>query len=385
VGGVVSPILANIYLDRLDQFVEQTLVPEYTNGETRAKNPEYSRLSHRVHYCRVTGKVEEARALELARRALPANDPHDPDYRRLYYLRYADDFLLGFAGPKSEAEEIRDRLRAFLAQALKLELSATKTLITHAHTEKARFLGYDISVTQCNTKITGNRRSVNGGIALRMPASFVAERSRFYTQDGKPIHRMERTHDSDYSIVCQYQAEYRGFVQYYQLADNITWLNRLYWIMRTSLLKTLAHKHRSSVAKMARRLTAKVATPYGPRTCLEVRVLREGKEPLIARFGGLPLRTTLTAYVEDRLLSRKGQGGTELLQRILADACEACGSTENVEVHHIRKLADLNRRGRKPPPDWVRLMASRRRKTLVLCRVCHDNIHAGRPLRCKTE
>jgi hypothetical protein len=285
-GGTASPILANIYLDRLDQFVEQTLIPEYTDGIRRAKNPNYDRLKHRIHYCRTTGKVEEARTLELARRAIPANDCHDPDYRRLYYLRYADDFLLGFAGPKSEAEEIRDRLQAFLTQTLKLELSATKTLITHAHTEKARFLGYDISVTQCNTKITTNRRSVNGGIALRMPASFVAERSRFYMRDGKPIHRMERTHDSDYSIVCQYQAEYRGFVQYYQLAANITWLSRLYWIMQTSLLKTLAHKHRTSVAKMAQRLRAKVATPYGPRTCLEVRVLREGKKPLIARWAG---------------------------------------------------------------------------------------------------
>jgi group II intron reverse transcriptase/maturase len=384
-GGTVSPILANVYLDRLDQFVEQTLMPEYTTGKRRAKNPDYDRLSNRARYCRTTGRVEEARTLEQARRAVPANDPHDPDYRRLYYVRYADDFLLGFAGPKSEAEEIRDRLWTFLAQELRLELSAAKTLITHAHTEKARFLGYDISVTHCDTKITGNRRSVNGGIALRMPASFVAERSRFYMRDGKPIHRMERTHDSDYSIVCQYQAEYRGFVQYYQLADNITWLNRLHWVMRTSLLKTLAHKHRSSVTKMARRLRATVATPYGPRTCLEVQVPREGKEPLVARFGGLPLRTTLTAYVEDRLLARKSQGGTELLQRVLADTCEACGSTENVEVHHVRKLADLNRRGRKPLPDWMRLMAARRRKTLVLCRVCHDNIHAGQPLRSKPE
>jgi hypothetical protein len=323
--------------------------------------------------------------LEQARRALPSNDAHDPAYRRLRYLRYADDFLLGFAGPKCEAEGIRDRLRTFLAQELKLELSEAKTLITHAHTEKARFLGYDISVTHCDTKITSNRRSVNGGIALRMPTSFVAERNRFYMQDGKPIHRKERTHDSDYSIVCRYQAEYRGYVQYYQLADNITWLNQLHWVMQTSLLKTLAHKHRSSVAKMAKRLAAKVLTPDGPRTCLEVRVPREGREPLIGRFGGIPLRTTLTATIEDRLLARKRLGGTELLQRLLAGACEACGSTEHVEVHHVRKLADLERPGRNPKPDWVRLMAARRRKTLILCRVCHDNLHAGRPLQNKTE
>jgi group II intron reverse transcriptase/maturase len=384
-GGTVSPILSNIYLDRLDQFVEKTLIPEYTKGKRRAKNPTYNRLSNRARYCRTIGNVEEARTLEQARRAIPSNDPSDPDYRRLYYIRYADDFLLGFTGPKCEAEEIRDRLKTFLAQELKLELSEEKTLITHAHTEKARFLGYDISVTQCDTKITGNRRSVNGGIALRMPASFVAERSRFYMRDGKAIHRMERTHDSDYSIVCQYQAEYRGFVEYYQLADNVTWLNRLHWIMQTSLLKTLAHKHRSSVAKMAKRLRAKVATLDGPRTCLEVRVPREGREPLIGRFGGIPLRRTLTACINDRLLARKSLGGTELLQRLLADECEACGSTENVEVHHIRKLADLNSQGQKPKPDWMRLMAARQRKTLVLCRVCHDNIHAGRPLRSKME
>src|SRR5207248_1674696 len=115
---------------------------------------------------------------------------------------------------------------------------------------------------------------------------------------------------------------------------------------------------RSSVAKMARRLTAKVATPDGPRTCLEVRVPRAGREPLIGRFGGLPLRTTLAAYIEDRRLVRRSLGGTELLHRLLAGACEACGSTENVEVHHVRKLADLNSQGRKPKPDWVRLMAS---------------------------
>src|SRR5262249_45051623 len=154
---------------------------------------------------------------------------------------------------------------------------------------------------------------------------------------------------------------------------------------RTSLLKTLAHKHKSSVAKMVRRFATKVATPFGPRACLEIRVPRVGKQPLIARFGGLPLRMNLKARFDDLLLARKREGGTELLQRLLADKCEACGSTENVEVHHVRKLADLNRHGKKSPPDWVRLMASRRRKTLVLCRVCHDNIHAGRPLRSKTE
>lgn len=384
-GSTLSPILSNIYLNKLDRFVEQTLIPEYTQGKIRAHNPVYDKLSNSAYYLRKQGQVESAKALEQLRRSIPANDPNDPHYRRLRYVRYADDFLLGFAGPKQEAEGIKERLRAFLREDLKLELSEEKTLITHATTEKARFLGYDISITQCNSKITRNRRSVNGGIALRMPVSFVDDRCRFYMKRGKPIHRMERTHNTDYSIVSQYQSEYRGYVQYYQLADNIAWLHRLQWVMRTSLLKTLAHKHKSSVAKMADKHTATVKTADGPRRCLEVSVPRVGKKPLIARFGGIPLKVQQRATIEDQPLARHSLGRTELLQRLLAETCEVCGSMQNIEVHHIRKLADVNPKGHKPKPDWMHLMASRQRKTLVLCRTCHDDLHAGRPLRSPAE
>jgi len=242
-GSILSPILSNLYLNRLDQFVEQTLIPDYTKGARRTHNPEYDRISNRIYYLRRIGRTDEAKVLEKLRRSLPANDPHDPDYRRLYYVRYADDFLLGFAGTNREAEEIKEKLKAFIGDHLKLELSEEKTLITHASTEKARFLGYDISVTQCDTKITRNRRSVNGGIALRIPASLIDDRCRFYMKNGKPIHRKERTHETAYSITCRYQSEYRGYVQYYQLADNTAWLSKLNWVMRLSLLKTLAHKY----------------------------------------------------------------------------------------------------------------------------------------------
>lgn len=384
-GSILSPILSNLYLNKLDQFVEQKLIPTFTKGQRRAHNPVYDKLCNRAYYLRRQGQVEAAHDLEQLRRSTPANDPNDPNYRRLRYVRYADDFLLGFAGPKQEAERIKEQLRTFLREELKLELSEAKTLITHAHTEPARFLGYDISITQCDSKITTNRRSVNGGIALRMPVSFLQDRCRFYMKRGKPIHRMERTHNTDYSIVSQYQSEYRGYVQYYQLADNIAWLNQLHWVMRTSLLKTLAHKHKSSVAKMARKYRAKVETAEGLRTCLQVTVPRADKPPLIARFGGIPLKVNLMGTIQDQPLARHSLGRTELLQRLLAETCEVCGSMQNIEVHHIRKLANLNQPGRKSKPDWMRLMASRQRKTLVLCRKCHDDLHAGRPLRGQTE
>ncbi|UGQ12035.1 reverse transcriptase/maturase family protein [Yinghuangia sp. ASG 101] len=137
-GGVASPILSNIYLDRLDRFVEQVLLPEYNRGKLRRHNPEYHRLDGRMYWAKRRGDRAAVRALRLRKRNLPSADPYDPDYRRLRYVRYADDWLLGFAGPKSEAEEIKARIRQFLSRQLKLELSEPKTLITHATSQAAR-------------------------------------------------------------------------------------------------------------------------------------------------------------------------------------------------------------------------------------------------------
>jgi hypothetical protein len=200
-------------------------------------------------------------------------------------------------------------------------------------------------------------------------------------RDGKPIHRAELQEDSDFSIVAAYQSEYRGYVEYYALAQNIGWLNKLRWVMEVSLLKTLAGKYRTTVAKMARQYRAVALTEAGPRPCLEVKVEREGKPPLVARFGGLLLRRKQTAVLIDRVLTRRRPEGVELLQRLRANQCEICKSTDDVQVHHVRKLADLNIKGRGEPSAWKRTMAARRRKTLVLCRDCHAAVHAGRPTR----
>jgi hypothetical protein len=186
--------------------------------------------------------------------------------------------------------------------------------------------------------------------------------------------------DQDYSIISQYQAEYRGVVQYYLLAADVCHLNRLHWVMETSLLKTLAGKHGSSVAKMARKYKATIDTPYGPRMCFQATVERgDGKEPLVARFGGIPLRRQKKAVLIDRSPNLFTTSGNELIGRLIAGLCELCGSTQRLEVHHIRKLADLDKPGRNEKPAWVRIMAKRRRKTLIVCTACHDAIHAGRP------
>jgi group II intron reverse transcriptase/maturase len=394
-GGIVSPILSNVYLDQLDRFAEQTLIPEYTRGTRRARNPRYEQLRWQMQCLYKAGQIEEATAIRKELRRTPSVDPNDPEYRRLRYVRYADDFLLGFIGPKDEAEVIRERLAAFLRDKLKLELSPDKTLITNATEQAARFLGYEIISQRCDTKthlvhrrnleVPYRKRAINSVIALRLPADVIERRCALYTRDGKPIHRAELLEDSDFSIVATYQSEYRGYVEYYALAQNIAWLNKLCWVMQTSLLKTLAGKYRSTVSRMARRYHATVPTDYGPRACLEVQVERAGKTPLVARFGGLPLRRKKMAVLIDQELTRRRPEGVELLQRLMAEKCELCGNTEKVEVHHIRKLADLKVRGQGAPDAWKQKMAARRRKTMVLCERCHDAVHAGRaPCRPQT-
>lgn len=378
-GGIASPILSNIYLDRFDRFVEQQLIPDYDRGKRRGKNPAYQDVENRIARAKRHGDREAVRALRRERRTLPSQDPDDPGYRRLRYVRYCDDFLLGFAGPKHEAEEIKTRIRKFLRDELRLELSEPKTLITHATSQAARFLGYEIKAQHGDTKITRNRRAVNGAIGLFVPKDVIRDRCSRYMSKGKPAQRGPLLHDEDFTIVAKYGSEYRGFVQYYLLAQDVFRLEILRWVMETSMLKTLAGKHKSTVMKMARRYKTSIDTPDGRRTCFQVTVQREkGKKPLVARFGGIPLKRKRTAVLTDRQPVMATARRNELIHRLLAGKCEICEGRTGLQVHHVRKLADLNKPGRPERPSWVRLMAMRKRKTLVVCERCHQNIHAGR-------
>jgi hypothetical protein len=190
--------------------------------------------------------------------------------------------------------------------------------------------------------------------------------------------------DDAFTIINRYQSEYGGVVQYYLLAENIHWLGKLHWVMRASLLKTLANKYKTRVVKLRSKFSSRVETPYGPRKCLELRVEREGKPTLVARFGGIPLRRDKEAVPKDQK-PFIGPDRNELIKRLIADQCEICGSEENCEVHHVRKLADLKRGGRKEKPLWQQMMSARRRKTLVVCRACHGAIHSGKPVSKRIE
>ena len=378
-GGVVSPILANIYLDRLDKYVETMLIPANTQGTARRRNPAWNALRSRMVYHRKVGNYSLATALRQEMQQLPSGDPYDPGYRRLRYVRYADDFVLGFIGPKAEAGQIKESLETFLRDNLKLELSKEKTLITHATSQAARFLGYELVNQQANDQLDpSGRRKVNGRMGLRVPAKVIEQHCQAYMVNGKLVHRTELINDDDYTIVSRYQAEFRGVVQYYLMALNVSHFGRLQWVMEWSLAKTLANKHKTTSRKIFRRYKSTVQTEHGERVCLKVEVQRgNGERPLVAQFGGIPLKRNRQVVLVDQQPQRYRTERNELIQRLLADECELCGSTVNAEVHHIRALRDLNVKGQGEKPQWVQIMAARRRKTLVVCRPCHLNAHEG--------
>src|SRR6266567_4059758 len=349
-GGVVSPLLSNIYLDKLDKYIERELIPQHTRGTRRKVNPQYRELAVRRRAARQDGDREQARELGKQMRTLPYGDPMDPGYRRLFYIRYADDHLLGLIGPKAEAEEIKTKL--------------------------AGFLGYQIAVQHSSTRITNGRRSVNGRIALRVPRDAVTAQCARYRRRGKPWHRSILQNLPDYDIVQAYGAEYRGVTGYYLLAQDVWRLNRLRWNAETSMLKTLGAKHQSTVTKMAARYKAKVITDDGPRTCFEARRRREGKPDLVARFGGIPLKRDRRAVIRDPAPVPVATPYRELIHRLRKRRCELCEHGATVAVHHVAKLASLGQPG-PGQPAWAALMARMRRKTLIVCAPCHEYIHAS--------
>src|SRR6266487_4871306 len=348
-GSILSPVLSNILLSKLDRFVETKLLPQYNKGRKRKANQTYRSLINRAHRLRQQGQKEAAQKIKLQAQKLPSIDPQDLDYRRLKYCRYADDFALAFMGPKAEAEEIKQRLRAFLREELKLELSEEKTLMTHTRDSAATFLGYEITTRQSNTKQTLDRngyrgRSINGDIGLKVPTKVIREKCKRYMRKGKPFHRAELLNESDYTILATYQLEYRGIVNYYRLADNLCTLQKLKGVMEQSLTKTLAAKHKISVRKVYQKYHADLESDGKTYKGLQVTVSREGKKPLVAAWGGISLTWDINAPIDD-LLKPYQWNKSELEKRLLAQVCEQCGATratDQIEVH-VRRFGGRDR------------------------------------------
>jgi len=392
-GGVVSPVLANIYLHELDEYVAGVKA-EFNRGNRRASNREYKRISgaierlmKRIDAYKADGdmpKVEEAKRelaeLYLRRKALSSSDPMDANYRRLVYVRYADDFLIGIIGSRDEAVSIMQRVAGFIGDKLHLEIAEEKSGVVHA-SDGVRFLGYDVRTYSGDRNVRTVRsgrsitaRSVSERMQLHVPAeklrSFCQRKGYGVYDAHTPTHRNELILLSEAEIVQTYNAEMRGLANYYGLANSVSRvLNKLHHLWLTSLWKTLAAKRRSTVTKVARSMKRQGGYALVVRGKLDshtfpIYSLKDiRKEPITFQSIDLPPKTWVFTH------SR-----SELIQRIEARKCEYCGTTEGgFQVHHIRKLKDVN----KGKYLWQQVMSWRRRKTLVLCVPCHQKLHAG--------
>ena len=386
-GGVLSPLLSNIYLHELDKFIEDALIPQYSKGKSRRANQDYVNYRYWIQKAYDQGSKTLVKQLKRERRKLPARDPNDPDYRRLKYIRYADDFLLGYAGTKAEAEEIKTKIGEFLASELNLEMNALKTLITHARTQHAHFLGYTVSVFYNDDKLTYNpspgskARNLNGGIRLGVPYRLTDKLAQRYKRNGRAVHEAALADFPDAQIILLYQLRFRGLAQYYKYATDIEELNKLKYVMQQALTKTLAYRHKTTVAKVYRKYRGTHTVNGREYATLQVEVpTKRGTQ--IIYWGGYPLKTVnpYTEVIRDQKhFDWYSTFRSDLVQRLRANQCELCGSDEQCEVHHVRKLADLKERwrGRKAKPAWVVRMIAMQRKTLVVCHSCHRRIHAG--------
>jgi hypothetical protein len=368
-GGIASPILANIFLHEMDQFVVSELKPAFDTGIRRRINKEYQRITDRLRAAKRRGDFETAKRLKQQRMEIGRSDPLDPDFRRLLYVRYADDFLIGVIGSKTDAKAIKDQIFEKLTE-IGLDLSEEKTVITNAAHGRARFLNYDIYTPQSLT-----HRRLNGIVQLSVPEERVALLAARYTEKGKPAHRKDLIHGEVAEIIQTYDMELRGYYNYFKLAYNVSnRLSMLKYTMWCSLMRTLANKMKSSVSKMARRY--KVTGPVTGKKCIGIWLETDKGKRLIV-FGDLRLTVDKTLNAKDTDPYLPVLRLRELTFRLKYHSCELCGTeTNDLEAHHVRRLNDIRKKVRKGHAHyWQLVMASRHRKTLVVCRDCHAEIH----------
>jgi len=383
-GGNLSPILSNVYLNELDQRMAAKIA-EFNKGKQRQFTPQYSQVVDQRRrakkQARQTGDWSAYRALTKQMLDTPASDPQDPDFRRMTYCRYADDFLVGIIGSKAEAMAIKEWLADYLRTDLRLELSAEKTLITNAR-KQVRFLGYDIKRWPGERRLRYRtsygsviRRTGNQQLALLIPRDKCEAFARTYgnVQDWRGHSRGNLTYQSELEILLLYNAEIRGFLGYYALADNLTEVaSKILWLTTGSFMRTLADKHRSSVSLVAKRLK-RGSNHYAVTLTKDDGTIRE--YALLSSTRQLDRKKVSFDKALDGIPSTwQYRNKTELGQRLCANQCEWCGTRQGpIEVHHVRKLKNLAAK-----MVWERHMIARKRKTLVLCKSCHVYLHAGR-------
>ncbi|MDR2970081.1 MAG: group II intron reverse transcriptase/maturase [Tannerellaceae bacterium] len=390
-GGIISPILANIYLDKLDVYMME-YIRNFDKGENRKANKErvqyeYGKRLAVAKLKSVTDKderkiiIKQIKAFDKERSLISCGDEMDSDYRRMKYVRYADDFLIGIIGNKEDAIRIKEDIKNFLQSKLKLELSDEKTLVTYSE-KSAKFLGYEIYVRKSNlTKRDSKgriRRAFNKKVYLKLTTDVMKKKLLEYgaleikTHNGKeqwkPRARVQFINNDDLEILERYNSEIRGLYNYYSIANNCSEMNSFKYIMEYSMYKTFACKYRTTVKKIARKYKKnKVFTVHFKN--------KKGQNKIRVFYNeGFKRKNPNHHSWVDNLISPFSTSTTSLVDRLKANVCELCGATDRkLHMHHVRKLKGLD--NKKP---WEKHMIARRRKTIALCASCHKLTDIGK-------
>ena len=387
-GSIMSPILANIYLNELDKFMED-FMNKSNKGKERKRSKEYAAVKRAKERAIRAEDWELEKTLFHQMRQLSVYDQMDDSFIRVKYVRYADDFVVCVIGSKKFAEEIKNKIAEFLRNKLCLELNNSKTLITNLKNDKARFLNYEFTKAHCNTKLTTNSRGVtmrstNGKIQLLVPSDVINDKIKEFSKNGKPACYDGRVNMPVLDIINRYNAEMRGLYNYYCLASNVgTRLNKYQWYHYYSMANTIAKKEKCSLKKVIAKYGVDIPRKVGKGTRKIIGVkytTKQGEKTMAYFHESLSKKDNPIVNLIDKYGNQR-PAFSQLIDRLNANTCELCGSKENIEVHHIRKLKDIKdkykKRG-KQVPNWVLEMCRINRKTLIVCHDCHKNIHAGK-------
>ena len=386
-GGIISPMLANIYLDKFDKYIKE-YAAKFRKGDRRSINPEYWRLNNKKNWLKKKlqktsdEQIRKSYLYEIAQLSkqmlsIPHKDAMDADFRRMQYVRYADDFLISVIGSKSECETIKADITQFMREQLKLELSDEKTLITHAQ-DKAKFLGYEIFIRKSDAVKRNKdgvlKRDFNGAVVLTLNSAVIQKKLTEYNAlevrniDGKDIWwskpRRYMTPMKPEDILAQYNAETRGLYNYYSLAANVSKECASFaFIMKMSMFKTLGWKLNTSARKVRQKYQKDkdFVIPYNDA---------KGKQKYRVFYNeGFKKRNAQFDVDYDKLPQTMYVPYPSLVERLKDGRCELCGKEGKVVMHHVRTLTKL-----KGNNEWEKLMLKRHRKTLVVCEDCNSMI-----------
>jgi nicotine oxidoreductase len=373
-GSIVSPILANIFLHQLDQYIED-LKADFDIIGNRKRNPIVRKLQWEMTKAQSTGDSKLIRQIAVKMRSNP-NKLIGSGNRKLMYVRYADDWIIAVNGRYLDASNILSKVTLFLKN-LGLTVSPTKTKITNTYKEPALFLGTNIAHSQSVTYSLHKRGTLkrnSGFLVLSAPMKIIYKKLKEagFMSNHRGVTRVTWLSLETRQIINLANSIVRGYENYYSFALNKGQLCAyVYFIIRDAVLRTLAHK-------LSLKTRAQVIKKFGPSIALYDQNNRDeyNKPTLSTKLYKPSYRINLWDFKGSIVNTNiKALYATGLsLANLDKLNCSLCGSDYKIELHHIREMKDIKHKTNTL--DY--LMAKRNRKQIPVCRDCHMKYHSGK-------